>query len=165
MIQNPPTTITNCKMCYPIQQRNVQLKTFFKSFGFEVKLIGDYNQPIIVINDDYAVSGFVQNRLYHFTTKPFGGNIVRTVNLNEPDLTKSDLDDILSSNEQKRFWRLSVKCKNNLIYYLKTERGIPLFANNDSRYWFKYDRVIEYKKYLAESFNIETDIVTSKLNL
>lgn len=148
------------KTSYPIHHRNDQLKQMFLNLGLDVKLIGDFNQPKIIVNDDYAISGFVQNRLYHFTTKPFQGQIVRTVNLNEPDLSINELHDLLHENDQRRFWKLA-HSENDSLFYLKTENNVALFAFTDARYWFDRDRVIDTKKYLFDAFGIECRIVTS----
>lgn len=139
---------------YPIDQRNKQLQLLFENAGFSTKLIGDCNQPKIIINDMFAVSGYVHNRLYHFTSKPFGGEIVRTVNLHDVDITASEIAKIFDSIEQRRFFRLVLKTDEK-CFFLKTENSIPMFAFNDSRFWFDEQKASQTKKYLFEDFNID----------
>ena len=138
---------------YPVEHRNAQLKSIFENAGYAVKLIGDYNQPKIIINEQFAVSGYVQNRLYHFTTESFGGEVIRTINLNRPDLSKTELAEIFANNIQRKFWRLALSNDND-CYFVKTEKNIPLFAFNDSRYWFDKQKALITKKYLSEDFGI-----------
>ncbi len=56
---------------YPIIERNELLLSMFTSNGYNAKLIGDINQPAIVIDEDWAVPGYVHNKTYHFCNKPY----------------------------------------------------------------------------------------------
>lgn len=145
---------------YPIEERNNQLLMLFTNLGFDVKLIGDKNQPKIVFADEFVISGFVKNRLYNFTTKPFGGDVIRIVNLNKPNITKNEILDILKNNTQRRFFRLRT---TEELFYIKTENKIPLFSFTDSRYFFYKERALNTQKYLFNDFGIDTELLTSEL--
>jgi len=141
---------------YPVEARNIQLIDLFTSLGYDAKLIGNPNQPKIIIDSCYAISGYVHNRLYHFTTKPFGGNVVKTVDIRRPDIKRQELDDLIDSCEKRKLWKVGVAqqyCDKNL-YYVKTEEKVPLFSFDDRRFFFDQIRAERCQQYLSNSFDI-----------
>ena len=148
---------------YPIEERNQSLLNVFRNLGYDAKLVGNKNQPKIVINNDFAISGYVQNKLYHFTTKPFGGDIVQTISLNIFDpITKKDVDRLIEQTEKRKVWKIYVKQedkKQNRLFYVKTDNFIPYFSTEDFRFFFDEQKVIETVEYLSSSYGIYCDYI------
>lgn len=144
---------------YPVKERNQLLADFFIYHGFKnIKLIGDENQPKLIV-DNLSISGFVKNKIYHFTTKQFGGEIIYSVNLNEKEIESTEyLVKIIESAERKTVYRLVVDSIKNL-FYVRTDKGAPYFSTSESRYYFDLEKAISTKAYLIEKHDILVKIV------
>jgi hypothetical protein len=144
---------------YPILERNNLLFDFFKYLGFQnVKLLGDENQPKIILDDMKAVSGFVKNKYYNFTDKPFGGNVVYTINLQEKEHENIDyVRTIIHQAERRIIYRLLVD--NSSFFFCKIENNIPYFSNIDARYYFEKAKADRMKDYLQKEHNIQSIII------
>lgn len=143
---------------YPIKHRNHQLHNLFCNLGFDVRLIGDHNQPKIIIDNSFAVSGFVKNRIFNFTTKPFGGEVIRSVNLNTPNISKREIDILFSTNSQRPYYKIHLI--NTKLYYLKTENAEPLFSVSDSRFFFDKHKATKTIEYLKNLFDLNLELKT-----
>ena len=141
---------------YPVQERNTELLALFVSLGYNAKLVGNPNQPKIIIDNNFAISGYVHNRLYHFVSKPFGGEIVRTISLTvDNPITREDVDALIASTEARPIWKLVVHNEEGPnMYYTKTENFKPYFSTEDSRFFFDSDKAEDTIEYLKERFGI-----------
>lgn len=142
---------------YPIDERNDLLRRVFENLGYFVELVGDKNQPKIVINKSFAISGFVKNKLFNFTSKPFGGTIVKTISLLvDNPLTREELDHLINSTEKREIWKIFVRLEDGTkMYYIKTEEKIPYFSTKDNRYFFDFEKVSQMAEYLANTFPLQ----------
>jgi hypothetical protein len=111
------------------------LVDFFTYLGYEnVKLIGDENQPKVILDDITSVNGFVKNKLYNFTNKQFGGEVVYTVNLRKlEDISLATIESILSTYERKKVYAIM---SEEQLFYVRTEKFVPQFSVNEKRYFF-----------------------------
>lgn len=145
---------------YPIKERNEMLICFFEGLGYEVKLLGDRNQPKVIItigSKSFVVSGYVKNKLYNFTTEPFGGTEVLTINLNDTsNIKREDIDNIFKNNKQRNYF--TIRLKGSDIYYLKTEDNNILFSSTDKRYFFDKEKAQSTLDYLAK-YNNNVELV------
>lgn len=138
---------------YPVQERNKLLLSFFERLGYNCKLVGNPNQPKIVIDDEFAISGYVHNKLYHFTTKPFGGVAVYTVNLTWcDDVTRDKIDELIAATEKRQLWTI---CHDSL-HYVKTEQDIPYFSPVAKRFFFDEAKAIETFDWLSNKFVLDS---------
>lgn len=144
---------------YPIEERNLLIVEFFNYHGFtDIALIGDENQPKIILDDMKAVSGFVKNKIYNFTNKQFGGEVIYRVNLNEKEAEDSTfIKNIIYSAERKKVYRL--KLSGQKMFYIRTEKYIPYFSNVESRFFFNVDKARSIQQFLLEKHEIETELV------
>lgn len=148
---------------YPIDERNELLLKMFENLGFSAKLIGNKNQPKIVIDDSWSISGYVHNKLYHFTTKPFNGEVVKTVSLTlRNPITREELDAIIASTQYRQVWKLSIEASIPAMFYVKTENFTPIFAPSNCRFFFDLEKTLETQKYLFEHHKIMTSIHTTE---
>lgn len=145
------------KTNYPVEERNDQLLKLFLNLGYDAKLIGNRNQPKIIIDRNFAISGFIKNRIYNFTSKPFGGDIVHTINLNHHDaITRLEIDQLIASCEKRQIWKVGL-CEEycgKTLYYVNTTEFIPYFAFDDCRFFFDAEKAEDAHKYLSEKFGL-----------
>lgn len=147
------------KVSYPVKERNNLIIEFFNYHGLKIeKLIGDENQPKIILSDFKSVSGFVKNKIYNFTTKQFGGEVIYSVNLAEKEKEDSvHLRKIIESSERKKVYRLKIYLSD--MYYVKTENYVPYFSKIEARYYFDFAKAAETQTYLSQLHQISVDIV------
>jgi hypothetical protein len=155
-----------------IADRNVKLKDIFTEIlDCYVTVIGDPNQPVIIVhyNDSlFAIGGFVKNFVYNFTTKPYGGSIVRSINLNDPDLTKYELLEILRSNEQRQVYLVLHSDYDNLAFSSFAEKSGEThvyFSYTDPRYFLSAEKAEETVKLLASEHNIDATVMTTDIKI
>lgn len=151
---------------YPVEQRNAQLLNFFELNGYEnVKVIGNPNQPKVIIDDAYAISGFVQNRIYNFTTKPFGGEIVLSVNLNNPnDYSESLINQIIQDNEKREIFFCELYGVGGM-YLSHTRGGHVYYSRTDPRVFFNYVDAESFTDHIEKNYKIHCNIVCPTDNL
>lgn len=151
---------------YPVEQRNAQLLSFFEQKGYaNVKVIGNPNQPKIIIDNEFAVSGFVKNRIYNFTTKPFGGEIVLSVNLNNPNEYSVQLiNDTIDVNEKRKIYFCELDSNMN-IYLSHTRGGHVYFSTTDPRIFFNYEDVESFNQHIEDNYDIYSVIVCPTDNM
>ena len=121
-----------------LENRNKRLLGFFTSKGYNVRLIGG-ESPMVVLDDKYIISCFVNNFVLHFL-KRFGSNmIIKSFDLKKEIFpTKYELDEILNMCELLPAYRIKLKGLDlNLVgfNYLKDDEGIilkkyPVFAKH-----------------------------------
>ena len=125
-----------------IEVRNEMLKNLFRDNGFDVKLVGSNDQPIIVIKSDtktFAIAGFVNNFDYNFCDKPFGGEITRTVNIKEYyDITFDEISELIESSEVRNVYSITDWSNGLDFSHIKTEDNGKLtfhFNEENPRYF------------------------------
>lgn len=145
---------------YPIDDRNDLLRKVFENLGYFVELVGDKNQPKIVINRSFAVSGFVKNKIFNFTTKPFGGTIVKTISLLvDNPISKEDLEELFINTQKREIWKLFIRSEDGTqLFYIKTEDKIPYFSTWDNRYFFDLEKANQMAQYLMDMFPLQVYI-------
>lgn len=157
-----------------IANRNALLKKFFTSRGFNVTLIGDYNQPVVIVRDDsdvlFAVGGYVKNFMYHFTDIPFGGHSILSVNLNSDndDITYDMIADIFEKNEQRNVYVLQHAEDESLLFSIvadKSGESHVYWSKTDPRYFLSIEKAKDTADHLKSEFNINTRISTQMNSL
>lgn len=154
------------KTNYPIEERNKQLLNLFVTLGYNTKLIGNQNQPKIIIDNSFAISGFIKNRIYNFTSKPFGGDIVHSINLNHHDvISREEVDQLIATCQKRQIWKVGL-CEEKggkTLYYVNTNEFIPYFAFDDCRFFFDVEKAEDAHQYLSSKFGMCCFIETTDL--
>lgn len=148
---------------YPVEGRNELLLQLFLDLGFDAKLIGNRNQPKIIINNSFAISGYVHNKLYHFTTKPFGGEAVKTINLNhENPISRLEVDQLIATCQKRQIWKVGLCDEKDgyTFYYVKTQDFVPYFAFDECRFFFDQEKAEDTHKYLSDKYGLACFIET-----
>lgn len=143
------------KISYPVELRNSTLLKLFIDLGFNARLIGNPNQPKIIIDNSFAISGFVKNSLYNFTSKPFNGFIIETINIYSNCLSRNDVLRLIESSEKRRLWKVAIIDDNvdELQYYVKTEDDVAHFSLDDARFFFTIESAISCQQYLTQKYS------------
>ena len=149
-----------------ILDRNKKLENFFTKRGLAVQLIGDINQPIVIVqleNTYFAVSAHVKNFKYNFTTTPFNGEIVKTIDLNISldEFSASDLWKLLKDNEQRSVYLIvNSEAEQMCFHSIETKNDIEhvYWCDTDPHYFLSKEKVEDLSSIL-ESYNYSITIV------
>jgi len=137
------------KTNYPIVERNELLLKMFTENGFDAKLIGNPNQPAIIIDGKYAIAGYVHNRMYHFTNKPFGGYEIHSVHLTEnPSISRAKIEELIERSEKRKLYLIEVLLGDHRLYFNNFRNENFYFSDNDIRYYFSYEKAKEMTEML-----------------
>jgi len=133
-----------------VDRRNKRLLYFFTKIGISVRLVGDPQKPAIIIDEEFVLSGYVQNFKLHFTDKPFGGKIVRTYILEkEPDVRRNDVLFLLQTYEHGKVSKIKLKGTDLFLVgynFLYLDEGVerhPVFAKFKPKVYFKEQSAIK----------------------
>ena len=147
-----------------IFDRNRLLKKFFTDRGFDVELIGDQNQPAVIVKNFgelFAVGAHVKNFKYNFTNIPFNGHIVKSVDLNQEEelFSRQDLIEIIENTEQREVYVLK-KYENPEMYFnsIVQKNGTQhvYWSETDPHYFLVGHKAVDMKINLFKEFNIRT---------
>lgn len=138
------------KTNYPIVERNQLLLKLFTDNNFNAKLIGDPNQPAIVIDETYAIAGYVHNKTYHFCDKPFGGTEIHSIHLSEnPTISRNKIQELIDGSEKRKLYKIKVKIGQYYMWFNNFRHGHLYFSPTDVRYYFSYakanDMILELR--------------------
>lgn len=152
-----------------ITDRNRLLEHMFKSNDFNVKLIGDKNQPAVIILNyldraPFAIAGFVKNFKYNFTTKPFNGSITGTVYLTEfeVNVTRGTIVEMIERNEHREAYMLRMQNTEDepmYLSYLNHDSKHLYWSKTDPRYFLDKEKAESQKDLLEFNYNEVTDLV------
>lgn len=156
----------NINTNYPVEQRNAQLLNFFEVKGYtNVKVLGNPNQPKIIIDDEFAISGFVKNRIYNFTTKPFGGEVILSVNLNNPsDYSPQAISDVIESSEKRKIYFCELDTVHKM-YISHTRGGHVYYSSTDPRVFFNLEDAESFADHIENNYSISCDIICPTENI
>jgi hypothetical protein len=136
-----------------IKHRNELLRKAFNNIDLDAVIIGDRNQPFIVIKNygskPFGVQGYVHNFKYHFKNQAVDGDIIHTIDLNEKKpLNISTFIDIISKSEVRKVYRIVLS--NGLQF--ASHREIQAFdglktnyywSDTDCKYFISYAKAAE----------------------
>jgi len=149
-----------------IARRNERLIEFFKTLGYNVRLIGDEQKPAIIFNEKSCLSCFVKNFDLILTDKPFNGNKLKFIKLrNEieinPELTNSVKDWFINS-EHRTIYKIKLNDDNGLYLsgynFIDQKNGkgkYPVFSRYKPKIYFdsSYAQTI-CDEYLDDSYDL-----------
>ncbi|BBI90570.1 hypothetical protein HYO65_gp178 [Tenacibaculum phage PTm1] len=131
------------KSNYPIKERNEALLNMFTSNGFNAQLVGDINQPAIVIDGKYAIAGYVHNKVYNFCDKPFGGTEIHSVTLSEnPNISRTKILELIQKSEVRKLYKIKVNFGNQSLWYANHRNDHIYFSPTDTRYFFSHQNAL-----------------------
>lgn len=132
------------KTSYPVAERNELLLHTFTSNGFDAQLVGNPNQPAVVIDGTYAIAGYVHNKLYHFCDKPFGGSEIHSVHLTEnPSISRTKILELINISEPRKLHKIQVDFGAHALWFNNHRNDNFYFSDNDVRYFFSYAKATE----------------------
>lgn len=126
---------------YPIRERNELLLAMFTTNGFDAQLVGDLNQPAIVIEGKYAIAGYVHNKLYHFCDQAFGGTEIFTIQLSEnPSISRAKILDLIEKSTVRKLYKIKSYFDQHSMWFANHRNGNIYFSPDDVRYYFSYKK-------------------------
>jgi len=140
-------------------KRNYRLQEFFRSKGYDVKVLGKIDNPAVVY-DGMVLNCYVKNFDLIFTNKPFNGEELFRVKLTHKISTEHDdaIEQWLHLYEHRKIYKLQITCNNKFMYYVGKRENKPAFST-DGFYFFNYDSAKEVAKELKQEFGINTKII------
>lgn len=135
-----------------ISTRNVLLGEFFEANGFEVKLLGDKNQPAIILNDSICVSGYVKNFDYNFTSKIYNGDVIHTIKLEtQTNIDPKKVRECIKGSEHRNMFRIHYSGESSLMlvdFNKSNGKTIPVWGKENPKLYFSEVRAEKTLKYL-----------------
>jgi len=152
-----------------VPKRNKLLLLFFKEIIFpdkDVMLLGDENNPAVVIDNQTILSCYVKNFTVNFMDKNQKANLVFSVSLNDV-LRKTDYPigqilDWYKQYEHRKIYRLYLETKNENIepplllvgwnYKNKEKKQgkYPVFGEHNPKIYFTKEKAVEVEKELKD---------------
>jgi hypothetical protein len=135
-----------------IVRRNKRLSDFFKLLGLNVKVIGNVNNPPMIINDEFILNAYVHNFELRFTDSPNQGNVLYIVKLTEkPLFDKNKILSAINDYEKRPVFKVYLKDCSPTIYlsgynFLNKEEKLgryPVFSSYSPKVYFNKEKADE----------------------
>lgn len=123
-----------------IERRNNRLKLFWDSLDFDIRIIGDKNKPVIILDNQKILSCYVHNFDLIFLTKHDGDEVFRLkLTAIVPDITDTDFWYWLNKCNHNRCYSIGVVNSNLRLcgYNFREVNGVPVKYPVFSEYDFK----------------------------
>lgn len=136
-----------------VTRRNVYLRRFFSKNEISITLMGDYNNPLIVMNDNIVLSCYAHNFELIFKDDTHNGNELFRVKLkSKPDEIKNKLDKWIASAKHRKVYLFKAKGFYFAKYVKVLEDQSALFTpKKDFAYYvFNRQKAIEVKEQLRK---------------
>lgn len=150
-----------------VARRNDKLAAFLNDLSSytqkSFRLIGDENNPKIIIDDKYALSAYVSNFYLHFTDSYYNGHIIHTIKLMKD--MRYDIDslvDILNRCELKELYKVKhIKAEMYITGYNKTKdykkTMFPVFSVCEPRVYFSREKAREVVEKFGDAYPLEIE--------
>ena len=119
------------------QGRNKRAVELFTRNGFSVRLLGNDQSPMFIMDDQYLLSCFVNGNNLHFRPSPDSGEITRSIRLTgDVYLTKYEISELIERSEHLPVYRVQhVDSGMCLVGFNRfdpddeMDTGFPVFAH------------------------------------
>lgn len=135
-----------------VSRRNFFLRRFFAENGVSVTLMGDWNNPLIVMNNNIVLSCYAHNFELIFKDDTHGNEVFRVKLRYTPEIIKGKLQKWVNEAKHRKVYLF----KANGFYFAKYHKMLntqsPLFTpKKDLAYYvFNRQRAIEVKEELKK---------------
>jgi len=148
-----------------IERRNRRLKEFFKRGGYNVKILGDMNKPVVVLDNKILISCYVKNFNLYFNKEPFSSTIVESIKLTgDAKLSKERLKEIFTTCKHRTAFKLKFGSTSlylsgyNYVDKQNKTKKYPVFARFDPKIYFTESKAKEVAEFLEnEGYTIEIE--------
>lgn len=127
-----------------VARRNKRLKSLFSRNGINVRLVGDEQKPVVIMDESVVLSCYVKNFDLHFTKEPFSNEIIKTIKLkHEPDITRFEIQEVIELGKHRPVYRVLLKDIDLFLVgynYLNSEDSVgryPVFAKHKPKVYFE----------------------------
>lgn len=136
-----------------ISRRNFYIRRFFAENGVDITLMGDYNNPLLVIKDNIVLSAFVHNFDLIFKDDAYGNDVFRVKLMYSPELIKTKLAQWIVEAKHRKVYLFTAKgfYFHKFTKHLNNQR--PLFTpQKDLAYYvFSRQKALEVKEELKRT--------------
>lgn len=131
-----------------ISRRNFYIRRFFSENGIDITLMGDYNNPLLVIKDNIVLSAFVHNFDLIFKDDAYGNDVFRVKLMYKPEIIKSKLAQWIQEAKHRKVYLFTVKGFYFHKYTKHLNNPRPLFTpHKDLAYYvFSRQKALEVKE-------------------
>ena len=147
-----------------IYRRKNFIYTLFNNLQIPIRLIGNPNTPAILMHNKYILSAYVHNFELNFVDKPYNGNILYTLKLNNKVINNKDIYPqiikIIGQAEHRTIFKIQYK---NTNLFLSGYTFVENFEHNkDPKYMKPVFSHINPKVYFDK--NSALDIINMYIN-
>ena len=133
-----------------ISRRNFFIRRFFAENGIDITLMGDYNNPLMVIKDNIVLSAYAHNFDLIFKDDAYGNDVFRVKLTYSPELIKTKLAKWIDEAKHRKVYLFTAKGFYFHKYTKVLNNQRPLFTpQKDLAYYvFSRQKAIEVKEEL-----------------
>lgn len=138
-----------------IERRNGRLESFFKKLSNHIRLIGDPENPAIIVDNTICLSAYVRNFDLNFTDQPEKAAIISTYKLKLGScITQEEFDGYLNDYSHRRVYKVHLKntplflSGYNFLDRKHSKGRYPVFAKYNYKLYFNK----EYAETIVEDY-------------
>ncbi|RYX79619.1 hypothetical protein EON71_00705 [bacterium] len=136
-----------------VTRRNFLLRKFFTENDVSVTLMGDYNSPLIVMDDNVVLSCYVHNFVLVFKDDIHKGNELFRIKLkNNPDKIKNKLFKWVEEAKHRKVYLFKARgfYFSKYVKFLGDQNALFTSKKNLAYYVFNRQKAIEVKENLSK---------------
>lgn len=147
-----------------VPERNILLFRLFKHLfsSNDIRIMGDENQPAVVLDHEFILSCYVKNFDVRFTNKNWKGDILFEFNLNNNvnKIDKQKVNEWYKNSQHRKVNRIyleseQTQCPLYLIGWnfrnkTKREGKYPVFGEYEPKVYFTKERALEVQNELIQ---------------
>lgn len=146
-------------------RRNKRLLNFFTRHGLDVRLVGDNQKPVVILNDNIVLSCYVKNYDLHFVKDPETQEIVKSFTLKEDSaISKLEVVEAIEMCSHQRAYR--IKHKDSGLYlvgynYFEDDSAgsgerYPVFGKHKVKVYFQKEYALSLiERFERDNYNLE----------
>jgi len=146
------------------QTRNQQALNIFTRNGYSVRLLGNGQSPMFILEDRCLLSCFINGNSLHFRPSPDSGEILRSVKITgDAYITKYEISEIIEQSEHLPVYRIrdivSQMCLVGFNHFEEEDRmeeRFPVFGfHNPLIYTNKGKAEMVSKELIGQGYNVK----------
>lgn len=130
------------------QERNKKALEFFKNLNLNVRVLGNEDKPVFILDNKVCLSCFCVKDLIILVDKPFGGKEILKVDLNSQLLNLDVFTYWIEKIEHRKVFR--IRLVNCSLFYngfrKKNEQRFPIFCEIEESVFFTMSKAEEIIK-------------------
>lgn len=138
-----------------LKRRAYFLRKFFKGLNMEISLLGDYNSPLVVTNENIVLSCYLHNFQLIFKDAPHNGNEVFRLKLKnslKADDYREQFEEWFKASEHRKVFLFQSGdfYFNKSVQFLDTDYPLYTKCKRLAYYVFSMEKALEVQKKISE---------------